>query len=106
MAGSLKLELAQYREVEAFSQFGSDLDQTTQYILKRGSKLVELLKQRQYSPLPLYYQVFILFSGIQGYLNNIDLKNISSFESFLIYYLSTFNSVQLKYSNEVFLGFL
>jgi F-type H+-transporting ATPase subunit alpha len=106
IAGSLKLELAQYREVEAFSQFGSDLDQTTQYILKRGSKLIQLLNQKQYRPLPLYFQIFILFSGLQGYLNEIALNNVHLFEKFLIYYLSTFNTNIFKYSKLITQGFL
>jgi proton translocating ATP synthase F1 alpha subunit len=106
IAGSLKLELAQYREVEAFSQFGSDLDQTTQYILKRGSKLIQLLKQKQYNPLPIYYQIFILFSGIQGYLNDFQINLINVFEKFLIFYLSNFGTYNLKYSNNITEGFL
>jgi len=80
VAGTLKLELAQYREVAAFSQFGSDLDAATQHLLNRGSKLTELLKQSQFSPLTIEQQVFVLFAGVKGYLDKIDIKRISSFE--------------------------
>lgn len=80
VAGTLKLELAQYREVAAFSQFGSDLDAATQHLLNRGSKLTELLKQSQFSPLTIEQQVFVLFAGVKGYLDKIDIKRINSFE--------------------------
>ena len=84
VAGSIKLELAQYREMAAFAQFGSDLDASTQRLLNRGSKLTELLKQNQYSPLSVAEQVISVFSGVNGYLDNIDLGQIKSFESDLI----------------------
>lgn len=84
IAGSLKLELAQFREMEAFAQFGSDLDASTQKLIKHGSKLTELLKQSQYSPVPVEEQVIILYAGVKGYLDNIDTSKVSLFESKLI----------------------
>lgn len=80
VAGSIKLELAQYREMEAFAQFASDLDASTQRLLARGSRLTELLKQPQYSPLTVEEQVFVIFSGVKGYLDNIDVKSVTDFE--------------------------
>jgi len=80
VAGSIKLELAQYREMAAFAQFGSDLDASTQRLLNRGSKLTELLKQDQYSPMSVAQQVIAVFSGVRGYLDNIELIDIKSLE--------------------------
>jgi len=80
VAGSIKLELAQYREMAAFAQFGSDLDATTQKLLNRGSKLTELLKQDQYSPLTVAEQVITVFTGVRGYLDDIELNQIKNFE--------------------------
>ena len=84
VAGSIKLELAQYREMAAFAQFGSDLDVSTQKLLNRGSKLTELLKQNQYSPLTVAEQVISIFTGVSGYLDNIELNQIKKFESELL----------------------
>jgi len=84
VAGSIKLELAQYREMAAFAQFGSDLDASTQQLLNRGSKLTELLKQGQYSPLKVEEQVISIFCGVKGYLDNLDLGKIKQFESQLL----------------------
>ena len=84
VAGSIKLELAQYREMAAFAQFGSDLDASTQKLLNRGSKLTELLKQDQYSPLKTSEQVVIIFSGVKGYLDDIELGEIKNFENKLL----------------------
>jgi F-type H+-transporting ATPase subunit alpha len=84
VAGSIKLELAQYREMAAFAQFGSDLDASTQQLLNRGSKLTELLKQGQYSPLKVEEQVVSIFCGVKGYLDNIELSKIKNFESQLL----------------------
>ena len=84
VAGSIKLELAQYREMAAFAQFGSDLDASTQKLLNRGSKLTELLKQKQYSPMTVAEQVLTIFAGVRGYLDDIDLKNIEDFENKLL----------------------
>ncbi len=84
VAGSIKLELAQYREMEAFSQFASDLDASTQRLLARGSRLTELLKQAQYSPLPVEEQVVSIFAGVNGYLDNIEISEIGRFEQSLL----------------------
>jgi len=81
IAGTMKLELAQYREVAAFAQFGSDLDAATQHQLNRGARLQELLKQPQYTPLPVQEQVVAIFAGVRGYLDKIDLKQVGAFES-------------------------
>jgi len=80
VSGSMKLELAQYREMAAFAQFGSDLDASTQQLLNRGSKLTELLKQKQYTPMTVAEQVISVFCGVKGYLDDIDLKDIAEFE--------------------------
>ncbi len=84
VSGSMKLELAQYREMAAFAQFGSDLDASTQKLLNRGSKLTELLKQKQYSPMTVAEQVISVFCGVKGYLDDLELKDISSFERKII----------------------
>ncbi len=84
VAGTIKLELAQYREMAAFAQFGSDLDVSTQKLLSRGERLTELLKQSQYSPYPVEEQVVVIFAGTRGYLDNIDLKRIAEFEEKLL----------------------
>lgn len=84
VAGTLKLELAQYREVAAFAQFGSDLDAATQHLLNRGSKLTELLKQGQFSPLTIEEQVCVLFAGVKGYLDKVEINKISTFEQALL----------------------
>ena len=73
VAGRIKLELAQYREMAAFSQFASDLDASTQRLLARGSRLTELLKQPQYKPLPIEEQVVAIFAGVRGYLDKIEV---------------------------------
>jgi len=80
VAGSIKLELAQYREMAAFAQFGSDLDASTQKLLNRGSKLTELLKQDQYSPMPVAQQVIAVFSGVKGFLDDVDINKIKETE--------------------------
>lgn len=80
VAGSLKLFLAQYREVAAFAQFGSDLDASTQFLLNRGARLTELLKQPQYQPLAVEEQVVLIFAGVKGYLDQVDTKKIVAFE--------------------------
>ena len=80
VAGSIKLELAQYREMAAFAQFGSDLDASTQKLLNRGSKLTELLKQDQYSPMTVAQQVIAVFSGVRGFLDKVELSKIKNLE--------------------------
>ena len=84
VAGSIKLELAQYREMAAFAQFGSDLDASTQKLLNRGSKLTELLKQDQYSPMTVAEQVVSVYTGVKGYLDTIENSQIRSFEKGLL----------------------
>jgi len=81
VAGRIKLELAQYREMAAFAQFASDLDATTQALLARGARLTELLKQPQYHPVPVEEQVVVIFAGVRGYLDKIDVGKIGAFES-------------------------
>jgi len=89
VAGSLKLELAQYREIASFSAFGSDLDDATRHLLNRGEHLVEILKQPQYNPIAAKYQVLIIFAGTNGYLDKMPLKFISTFEKDLIEYVQS-----------------
>ena len=95
IAGKLRLELAQYREMEAFAKFGSDLDKSTQQLLTRGARMVEVLKQDQYSPMSVERQIAILFAGSNGYLDDINLENIKSFEIGLLDYLELNAKVQL-----------
>ena len=84
VAGSIKLELAQYREMAAFAQFGSDLDAATQQLLARGARLTELLKQGQYEPLSVEEQVVVIYAGVKGYLDNIEISDIAKFEVTLL----------------------
>jgi len=84
VAGTLKLDLAQYREVAAFAQFGSDLDASTQYLLNRGARLTELLKQTQYTPLSVEDQVVIVYAGVEGYLSKVNLSLVTLYERELI----------------------
>src|SRR3954463_2752744 len=79
VAGSIKLELAQYREMESFAQFGSDLDASTQRLLARGARLTELLNQPQFSPLPVEEQVVSIFAGVRGYLDKVEVVNVNRF---------------------------
>ncbi|SCW00110.1 LAFE_0B09670g1_1 [Lachancea fermentati] len=89
VAGSLKLFLAQYREVAAFAQFGSDLDASTKQTLARGERLTQLLKQNQYSPLAAEEQVPLIYAGVNGYLDSVDLSRIAEFESSFLAYLKS-----------------
>ena len=84
VAGSIKLELAQYREMAAFAQFASDLDASTQKLLARGERLTELLKQPQYTPFPVEEQVMVIFAGVNGYLDDIAVGDIARFEQTLL----------------------
>ena len=84
VAGSIKLELAQYREMEAFAQFASDLDPATQKLLARGARLTQLLKQPQYSPLTMAEQVFVIFAGTKGYLDEVEVADVSDYEQKLL----------------------
>ncbi len=84
VAGTIKLELAQFREMEAFAQFASDLDAATQRLLARGARLTELLKQPQYRPLPVEEQVVVIYAGVRGYLDKLQITQISDFEQKLL----------------------
>ncbi|MGZ8285165.1 MAG: F0F1 ATP synthase subunit alpha [Allosphingosinicella sp.] len=84
VAGSIKLELAQYREMAAFAQFGSDLDASTQRLLNRGARLTELLKQPQFSPMPIEEQVVSIYAGVNGFLDNVPVNAVTRFESALL----------------------
>ncbi len=84
VSGSIKLDLAQFREMEAFSQFASDLDQSTRKLLDRGRRLTEILKQPQYAPLKVAEQVVVIFSGVKGYLDEIEIKDVTKFETELL----------------------
>merc|ERR1711878_11460 len=84
VAGSMKLELAQYREVAAFAQFGSDLDAATQQLLNRGVRLTELLKQGQYVPMPIEDQVAVIYCGVRGFLDKVEPSKITAFEAAFI----------------------
>ena len=89
IAGTLRLTLAQYRELAAFAQFGSDLDKATQAQLNRGARLVEILKQPQYEPLPIERQVALIYAGTNGYLDEIALTNLRAFETELYQFIET-----------------
>src|SRR5689334_5530227 len=91
VAGSMKLELAQYRELAAFAQFGSDLDKATQKQLNRVKRLVEILKQDQYQPLPFSKQILIIYAGTNGYLDDLEVEQIRSFEAGLLEYVESMN---------------
>ena len=84
VAGRIKGELAQYREMAAFAQFGSDLDATTQRLLNRGARLTELLKQPQFSPLKMEEQVVVIYAGVNGYLDPIPVNRVRAFEEGLL----------------------
>lgn len=87
VAGTIKLDLAQYREMEAFAQFGSDLDPATQKLLARGERLTELLKQPQFSPLAVAEQVIVIFAGVRGYLDAVEIASIKLFEESLLSFM-------------------
>jgi F-type H+-transporting ATPase subunit alpha len=84
IAGTLKLELAQFREVEAFASFGSELDDATQFTLTRGVRLIELLKQKQYEPLTVKEQIILIYAGMKGYLDNLEPAQVGSFKAKLL----------------------
>ena len=98
VAGKIKGELAQYREMAAFAQFGSDLDATTQRLLNRGARLTELLKQAQFSPLKMEEQVCVIYAGVNGYLDPIPVNRIKAFEDGL---LSTMRTSQSSLLNSI-----
>ena len=92
VAGTLRLDLADFRELQAFAQFGSDVDKTTQQQLSRGSRLVELLKQPQYRPLPVERQVVLLFAGTKGFLDPVAVASISNYEQGLYQFMDARHS--------------
>ncbi len=96
VAGTLKLDLAQYRELAAFAQFGSDLDKVTQNQLNRGQRLTELLKQPQFSPLPTEKEIFIIYAGTNGFLDDLKVEDIRAFEQGLYKYLDAAQSALLN----------
>jgi F-type H+-transporting ATPase subunit alpha len=96
VAGSIKLELAQYREMAAFAQFGSDLDAATQRLLARGARLTELLKQPQYAPMPVEEQVASIYAGTQGFLDSVDVKDIVRYEAAMLSFLRSEKPEVLK----------
>ena len=96
VAGTLRLDLAQYRELEAFAKFGSDLDKSTLDQLTRGERMVEILKQKQYVPMAVEKQVAIIFAASKGYLDDIDVEKVADFEAGLFEYLDANASDQLK----------
>ena len=97
VAGPVKLELAQYREMAAFAQFGSDLDAATQQLLNRGARLTELMKQPQYSPLTNAEIVCVIFAGTNGYLDKIELNEVSRFEQGMLAHLRNHNADLLEW---------
>jgi F-type H+-transporting ATPase subunit alpha len=96
VAGTLRLELAQYRELAAFAQFGSDLDKATQRLLARGQRLTEILKQGQYSPMPLEEQVFVIWAATNGYVDDIPVSEVRRFEAELLAYLKNNHATLLN----------
>merc|ERR1711972_267816 len=96
VAGTLKLELAQYREVAAFAQFGSDLDAATQYLLNRGARLTELLKQNQYVPMPFQDQVICIYAGTRGYLDKLAVSDVGPFQEKLLAYVKSTRAQMLE----------
>jgi F-type H+-transporting ATPase subunit alpha len=91
VAGTIKLELAQYREMAAFAQFASDMDASTRALLERGARLTELLKQAQYSPMLVEEQVAVIFAGVKGYLDKIAVGDVGRFEAGLLDHLRSNN---------------
>jgi F-type H+-transporting ATPase subunit alpha len=89
IAGPIRIELAQFRELAAFSQFGSDLDDDTKMKLAQGERIREILKQDQYKPMPVQYQVIIIYAAVNKYLLDIDLEKILDFEKGLFEYIDT-----------------
>jgi len=96
IAGMLRLDLAQYRELEAFAKFGSDLDQATQDQLTKGRVMMEIIKQKQYTPMSIENQIAIIFIGTEGFLNDLAVEKIADFEGGFLSYLNDNNSVLLK----------
>jgi F-type H+-transporting ATPase subunit alpha len=89
VAGRLRLEMAQFRELAAFAQFGSDLDEATQRRLERGQRLTEILKQPQYEPVPLEEQVIIIYAGTNGYCDSVPVEEMRQYEQGLLAFMRT-----------------
>jgi len=100
VAGTLKLDLAQFRELEAFSQFGSDLDNATKQQLERGKRAVEVLKQPQYAPMVIEHQIVVLYALVKGYMDTIPVEKIKEFEEGLINYTENNNKKFFKEISE------
>jgi len=100
IAGRLKLELAQYKEVEGFAQLDYDLDPQTSLLLTRGARLVEILKQNQFRPLPVEYQILLLYAAVNGFLDKISLENLASFIEFFFHYIRV---LKVLYDNPLFI---
>ncbi len=92
VAGTLKLDQAQYRELEAFSKFGSDLDAATKAVLDKGRRNVEILKQAQYSPVPVEKQIAIIYCGTKGYLRNVPVNSVRNFETEYLHQLELYHN--------------
>jgi proton translocating ATP synthase F1 alpha subunit len=90
IAGPLKLNLAQFREVEAFASFGSELDEVTRFTLSRGLRLIELLKQKQYAPLTVKAEVILVFAGMKGYLDTLAVSAVAGFKEFLLEFIANY----------------
>jgi len=110
VAGTMKLDLAQYREVQAFASFASDLDDATQFTLSRGARLVELLKQKNSDPLAVEQQVLLLFQGMEGYLDDLELNQIADYKKFCLEYAVSTNiflefDPEAKLNKDVFTKF-
>ncbi|NBW82496.1 F0F1 ATP synthase subunit alpha, partial [bacterium] len=108
VAGSLRLELAQYRELAAFAQFGSDLDAVTKRQLNRGQRLMELLKQTQYNPMAVEKQILVIFAATNGFMDEVDVRNVGKFETQMLEYFERNHRAELdeiangkKMSNEL-----
>jgi len=97
IAGTLKLELAQFREVESFASFASELDDATQHTLFRGLRLIELLKQKQSNPMEANIQILMIYAGMKGYLDKLSLSQVIEFKKFLIEYIKNTN-ILLKFN--------
>ena len=96
VAGAIKLELAQYREMAAFAQFGSDLDAATQRLLNRGARLTELLKQAQFSPMPFEEQTVSIFAGTNGYLDAVPVDKVTDYEAAMLAFMRSEHADVLK----------
>lgn len=111
IAGTLKLELAQFREVESFASFASELDEATQHTLFRGLRLIELLKQKQASPLQANVQILLIYAGMKGYLDKLQISEVAEFKKFLIDYIHNTNilkgfDITKSINHKVFASFL